>query len=235
MKLIIAGQVFGTKEKAKAFAVEMAKKYIGERIDQNSPDFGVFMDLWTRSPNFREGECHFEVGRRFNSVAVKTVMHDGEVVDWSLRNAVSGRFPSQHTQLTLAMRLSIRPQIQSFKQHNRKCEICYSWEDIQIDHVLPFKEIMRRFLDTGKAPEFYHFSASGWSFTKEHREYEERWYEFHRAHAKLRPLCSRCHGEVTLAARRQEQRALAEREVESVGQLLESQSLAEADAETDSS
>jgi hypothetical protein len=107
MKLVIGGLIFPTKAKAKSWAIDLAKKYVGGRIDENSPDFGTFCDLWARSPSFEDGVSHFEVGRRFSSVAVQTVMRDGRLIDWSLRNAVSGHFPSTHTQLTLAMRLAI--------------------------------------------------------------------------------------------------------------------------------
>jgi hypothetical protein len=209
MKIIIGGEIFATKAKAKEYVVNLTKKYIGGRVDESSPDFGVFSDLWTRSPSFEEGPCHFEVGKRFTSVAIKTVLREpvNRVIDWSLRSAVSGRFPSQHTQLTLAMRLAIRPQIQAFKYNNRQCAQCYVYNDIQIDHVTSFKDLMRAFIDKECPPTFYYFSPSGWAFCPEHVDYENKWTEFHLTKARLRPLCADCHKDVTQFARRQEMKS----------------------------
>ena len=175
MNLLIGGIVFATKRLAKEYAIDLAKKHVGGRIDENSPDFGVFCDLWVRSPSYEDGMSHFEVGRRFSSVSIKTLIRDGRIIDWSLRNAVSGHFPGIHTQLTLAMRLAIRPQIQAFKYGNNRCEQCCSWENIEIDHIVPFKELMSKYVSKGARPEYYHFSQSGWAFAKEHSEYEQGW------------------------------------------------------------
>ena len=124
MKLLIGGMVFVTKRLAKEYAIDLAKKHVGRRIDEGSPDFGVFCDLWVRSPSFEGGVSHFEVG--LSSVCIRTITGDGKSIDWSLRGAVSGHFPSIWTQLTLAMRVSIRPQIQRSSMTN-----------IEIDHIVP--------------------------------------------------------------------------------------------------
>ena len=61
---------------------------------------------------------------------------------------------------------------------------------------------MSEYVSKGARPEYYHFSQSGWTFAKEHSEYEQGWVEFHRRHAKLRPLCREHHSEVTRMTRR---------------------------------
>jgi hypothetical protein len=215
MKLLLGGQVFRTKALAKDYVMEIAKKHVGEAIMPDDPDFSLFADLWTRSPAFVEGMDHFEIGRKFSGVSVRAVSREGESIDWSLRNAVSGHLPGVHTQLTLAMRLAIRPQIVTFRNGNRKCERCYSFEDIEIDHVVPFKELMQKFLSLNPHPQVFHYTASGWQFCREHAEYEKAWIEHHRKYCVLRPLCSGCHKEFTLASRRQE------RDSDSMEELVE--------------
>lgn len=206
MKVLIGGQTFATQAEAKRHVVETAKKYVGRDITPESEHYSLFYDLWSRSPSFVDGYDLFAVGKKFSSVCIRALSRDGKSpVDWSLRNAVSGHFPNLWTQLTLAMRQAIRPQVVEYRNNHRSCSRCYSFVNIEVDHVKPFKELMQRFLSTHPAPAAYHYTSSGWVFRAENNDFERSWAEFHRAHAKLRLLCKECHQEFTLQALRQEQ------------------------------
>ena len=207
MKLLIGGQVFPSKALAKKYVIGIAERYVNSEINVKSPDYGLFQDLWTRSPSFEDGYDRFHVGRKFSGVCICSISSDGNnKIDWSLRNAVAGRFPTTWTQCVLSMRHAIRPQIQVFREQCNKCKLCDSKENIEIDHVVSFNSLMLGYLGpTVNMPDIYKYTSSGWTFTPENAEFEKGWVEYHRQNCELRPLCSTCHKQVTRASREPEE------------------------------
>ena len=148
------------------------------------------------------GECHFVIGQKFAGAAVKAVTTNG-VIDWSLRSAISGKQVSRWTMLTVALRGSIRPQMQRFRgAASGKCELCDFNGFCEVDHVIAFKSLMREYLDLrGYYPSEYAYQHSGWAFRLEDREFEMEWVQFHEERCSLRLLCHGCHLVVTKGQR----------------------------------
>src|SRR5690349_377054 len=144
MKLQIGDMHFPTKAQAKKYVREVVEQYVGAEINEESEHFGFFTALWTRSPAWVEGVRHFEVSRKFLGAAIRAVTGDGVIIEFSMRAAVAGKDVNVWTKLTLALRASIRPQIQHFKGKCRGlCELCGNGGKIEIDHVVTFKSLMR--------------------------------------------------------------------------------------------
>lgn len=207
MKVAIGNETFATKAAAKAYAMKVLAKYAGRRIEKGAEDFPFVSALWCRSPSWDDGYSSFEVGKKFSGICVVALAGDGRRIDWSIRAAVSGRHVGRWTQLTVAMRLAIRPQILDFRAANRgaDCELCGSKNDrpLEVDHIVSFRSLMRGYLDgrAGVYPDEFQYSHSGWTMRPEDSAFKDGWIEHHQAGAHLRLLCSGCHLRVTKEAR----------------------------------
>lgn len=104
--------------------------------------------------------------------------------------------PKSDKFLKEAMRFSILSQILDFKNNQNKleCSICKSTEDIQIDHLILFKDLYDEFIKTQKNipsqfDENYYNAAQ---FKPEDEGFENAWKQFHKQKAELRCLCKNC-------------------------------------------
>ena len=199
MKLWLAGTSYASKKLAKNHVKSVVNSLIGWEIRESSEHFKLLMDLWLRSPLFVHGVTHFIVGQKFAGAAMKAVTCEGQNIDWSIRGAISGKDVSTWTKLTGSMRGSIRPQMQKFiSAGSGECEMCDFNGFCEVDHVQPFKKLMRDYLDArGYFPSEYRYLHSGWSFTAADREFETKWVQFHQERCSLRLLCHSCHLTVT--------------------------------------
>lgn len=203
MKLRLGEMDFQSMGDAKKYVMNLAKGFVGREIHPGSEHFEFFSALWLRSPNWESGLTHFEIGRKFMSAAFVAVTHEGKRIDFSLRTAVRGKDVGTWTKLTIALRGSIRPQIQTFKAEcDGLCEMCGATEHLEIDHVVSFKSLMRGYLDSKNDvyPGEYDYNHSGWRFKSADWLFERDWQEWHRQKCLLRPLCSGCHLVVTKIA-----------------------------------
>jgi len=95
-----------------------------------------------------------------------------------------------------AMRFAVLSQILEFKNNQNKleCSICKSTDDIQIDHLILFKDLYDEFIKTqndipSKFNENYYNAAQ---FKPEDKDFENAWAQFHKQKAELRCLCKNC-------------------------------------------
>lgn len=144
--------------------------------------------------------CMVNIGIRNNKVfqnkEVYIIKDDSSIDDVSvMRNCVTGK---KADNLTIAMRNTIYPQIEEFKENceNLNCVICGSDKNPHIDHYEPqFIELKKIFLDKVdlKLPtKFDDNSFNGKIFTTSDNMFEKEWYEFHKKNATLRVLCQKC-------------------------------------------
>ena len=203
MKLRLGEKDFQSMSEAKKYVMNLAKEFVGGEIHPGSEYFDFFATLWLRSPNWVEGLSHFEVGKKFMGAAFVAITHEGKRVDFSLRTAIRGKEVNTWTKLTIALRGSIRPQIQAFKaQCEENCEMCGIAGKLEIDHVVSFKSLMRGYLDSKENmyPADYDYNHSGWRFKSADWAFEKDWQEWHKQRCALRPLCLSCHLVVTKTA-----------------------------------
>ena len=104
--------------------------------------------------------------------------------------------PNTTKNLKEAMRYAILPQILEFKnkQEALECSICKSNENIQIDHLILFKNIYEDFIKTRNdiPVKFDENYFNGAQFQPKDKLFEEEWYEFHKQNSQLRCLCKNC-------------------------------------------
>ena len=75
------------------------------------------------------------------------------------------------------------------------CEMCGSHQNIQIDHVILFKQLYDNFLLQNTLPVPTQFDDNYYNsamFKVDDVEFNNSWYEYHKKHCILRCLCSKC-------------------------------------------
>jgi hypothetical protein len=104
--------------------------------------------------------------------------------------------------LSSAMRASVEPSIQRFRDEKRGegCNICGNTTDIShIDHIKQFSEIRDEFLEMkkGSIPGTFDFKDNRPHFKKTDRRFDSEFREYHDSVATLQKLCIGCHKDVT--------------------------------------
>jgi hypothetical protein len=120
---------------------------------------------------------------------------DGTCSSISRITCVTQRGETNHALLRGAMRTAIEDQIRTYRDCHGFCEMCNAVAD-DIDHILPFAQLMQQFCD-GRTDIPISFSKR--SGTNQHcfkecnNAFETEWQSYHRANASLRALCKSCH------------------------------------------
>lgn len=132
----------------------------------------------------------------FNNLEVYIVKENGSIDDVSaLRNCVSG---NKSNSLSNAMRCSIYPQIQNFKENllELKCVECNSTKNIHIDHSSPqFIDLQITFIQTCDLEIPTLFDDNEWNgkiFKNINENFEKKWFSYHENNSNLQPLCKKC-------------------------------------------
>jgi hypothetical protein len=135
-----------------------------------------------------------------NQLVVYIKKENGTIDDVSvMNNCITGK-PKDN--LKTAMRVSVQPQIDEYKNNNyiKVCELCGEHKRIEIDHhsdKSPFAKLYIDFMEINKL----HIPAE-FDDTKSHMKYfkktdymfEEKWIKYHKETAILRMLCRSCNG-----------------------------------------
>ena len=135
-----------------------------------------------------------------NQLVVYIIKTNGEIDNVSvMNNCITGK-PKDN--LKIAMRVSIQPQIDEYKNNNytNVCELCGEHGKIEIDHhseKSPFAKLYIDFIETNTLP-----IPTSFNDTKSHMKcfkeldynFEEKWIEYHKENAIFRMLCRKCNG-----------------------------------------
>jgi hypothetical protein len=191
------------------------KKNIREIIDKigacdsvklKHPEYvPVFYNLFNRHPDYPSkfiGLTDIRIG--YNPVfrenlEVYIIKNNGDIENVSVLNhCITGK-PKDN--LKMAMRVSIHPQIEEYKNNNTPvCELCRKHEKIEIDHhseKSPFAKLYNEFMNTNKLtiPNSFDDTKSHMKcFKKMDEKFKENWIKYHKEHAILRMLCKSCNG-----------------------------------------
>jgi len=209
VKVIFEEKVFDTK---KEFDLYARKEIIGKIGLTNSVkktgthNFKTLNNLLKRHPEYNvktSKMVDFEIVRnKLNAAAfeVNILNDDDTKTDISWVTAIKANITK--SDLIEALRSSIESQIFDFKkatpQSNVFCQTCFSKDNIQIDHIVTFKDLVKSFLTKEKdeeVPTSFVNMTDGTNrkcFKKEDARFEQRWREFHFKHAELRFLCRTC-------------------------------------------
>ncbi len=138
--------------------------------------------------------CIVNNKRNFKYYEVNLIREDGTVEDISYRCCILNR--PKNKSLNDAMRYTIQPQIDDFKNSVEiyKCEYCNSYENIEIDHIKPFKDLTEDFLkNRNDIPVLFDDSPYNFAmFRHEDKNINDEWFDYHKITAKLRCLCKQC-------------------------------------------
>jgi hypothetical protein len=212
----------------KAWTTKIAIKNEVQRIVQNIPydghilpdtyEYQFFYDLLQNHPQaiskIRNGIssfCKKQITMNCNGWAL-VIMHplnDGEQWPWedsfSYSVCIDGKHKDLETLLPRVMRSTINDQIVDFKREQivMQCVSCGSGYDPQIDHVKPFADIAKEFIELHGVD--YNFAkddqvkSNGLSadipqYKFENTDYGNKWKQYHREHATYQVLCRNCNG-----------------------------------------
>ena len=132
MRVQIAGRCYATKKICKAHVTSVLSRLVGWEIRPHQEHYSLVNSLWQRCPAHVAGVEYFIVIEVFGKPALKAVTSDSSI-EFSIRQAISGKWAGRWTQLTSAMRGIIRPQIRAFKASTEmRCKFA-----IRLDSVKP--------------------------------------------------------------------------------------------------
>ena len=170
-------------------------------LTKHPNDYQFFLKIFERHPNYPEKFCNLKdikidyhpVFR--NQLEVLIVREDGSFDDVSvLKKCVSGK---NKDNLSVAMRNCIFPQIKEFRESQLilKCCICSNFYNIEIDHHEPdFVVLQNNFLKNEKniPTKFDSDHCHIKKFTEQDKDFQDKWFLYHKENANLRVLCSKC-------------------------------------------
>lgn len=123
----------------------------------------------------------------------RLIKTDGTEDDISYRICINKR--SSSYDINQAFRNAIDYQIKDFRNNCAKeCVFCGCNEDIHIDHIYLFKNLVNDFInERNDIPTSFDDNIDNTSiFKKEDINFENEWREYHEKHSTLRPLCKNC-------------------------------------------
>jgi len=166
---------------------------------EREEDFNAFMELFKDHPEYDTklenvvDLCIIKNKRNSRYFEINLIRADGTSEDISYRCCINSR-PTNYN-INSALRYTIEPQVKTFRDSNELvCEFCKSVEDIQIDHIITFKDMTDVFLKNRKdIPTLFDDNDyNGCKFRLEDKIFMNEWYEYHQKNAKLRCLCRKC-------------------------------------------
>ena len=166
---------------------------------EREDDFNDFMELFKNHPEYDTklkdvvDLCIIRNKRNFKYFEINLIRADGTREDISYRCCINSR-PTNYN-INSALRYAIEPQIKAFRNSSELvCEFCKSIEDIQIDHIITFKDLTDCFLKNRKdIPTLFDDNDyNSCKFKLEDKRFENEWYIYHQNNAKLRCLCRKC-------------------------------------------
>lgn len=194
------GIKFSSQIKCKQFVKEL-RAVGGDRIvSPGQEEFSgkdshdILIDLFTRHPNW-DGYMppKFRFGKgEWNEDAWFYLDKGGEWVCYSMDKCVTGRDKTEHSKRMSILRELIAPQIMEFpkiKCHNG----CDNYCQIEVDHVLSFKDLVGDFMSERSYPDIIKGSPNRF----EDESFSNDWINHHKENAWLRALCKECHDRKT--------------------------------------
>ena len=176
-------------------------------ITKESPYFNLILDMFERHP------CLGGVLKpdAFKLVKDNTTYRteafrphylgkDGLFHSFSLmKKCVTGRSDTLWSDQCDAFRYEIQSQIDEFRKNNKGCSECHNnTKPCDIDHVIPFKDILSNFLTQNEDEEIpTEFINEGVHKRFVDKAYREKWFDYHKHNALLTSLCIDCHKKKT--------------------------------------
>lgn len=187
------------KEQLLYFKSKLNKGCCSSLKKERNEDFNDFMELFKNHPEYDTklknvvDLCIIHNKKNKKYFEINLIKQDGSLEDISYLRCIN-KVPKNYN-LNSALRYTIEPQISEYRTKNRLiCEICKSSENIHIDHIENFSDLVNNFLNTRKdiPIDFDDNEYNGCKFQDKDIQFKIDWYEYHKKNAKLRCLCAKC-------------------------------------------
>lgn len=196
---------FSSRKKLKDYVKEEFLKYQDEIIDENHNIYNLCKDLIELHPSYDiERSDMFLIKSRKNIPDVKgqepfrTYTKKKEDEEWKcfawskccMLTKVNEN--KKLHDIIRAMRCDINEQIEEYRKNNNTCIKCGSLSYIEIDHVEPeFNVIRKSFCEKYDVDEIQHINDVDSTIKDEN--IRAKWKEFHKKKAVFQTLCRGCH------------------------------------------
>lgn len=189
------------KEKLEYFKNILNKGLNDSLLNNRKQDYDELMELFKKHPEYPsklKGVIDLKIItniRNSKYYEFNLIKDNGSIEDISYRCCIYTR--NSNLDFLNAMRNSIKPQIKEFRfMSKNKCEFCGDTSNIHIDHIYLFKYLVldfKKLFDQKDIPITFDDGIDNIAiFKKEDKDFSDSWYEYHKTHATLRPLCKRC-------------------------------------------
>jgi hypothetical protein len=204
--IVCHGITFKTKKELSQY-VNRIKDTINEchSIKTEYPDEYIFLnELIKRHPEYEEKVCKMVdlkmcMNKLKNGFEMVIINHDDTTTSISLPTCINSKASTIEQNVKRALRIVIQPQIDYYKRtHVLECQLCGDCDTIiHIDHVIQFEELFDKFMKEYniKLPTTFDKITDGTNRTclcDVDKHIGVLFYEFHKKHAVLRPLCAQC-------------------------------------------
>ena len=205
--LIFLGTEYATQKDFELYVKTLIYNIIGvcDDIKINHPDsFKVLNKILERNPNFNSRKENISTIKLVedtsnNSLKMFLVYENGHENAISWKCAITGKVKTDKYKLMSALRSSVEDQILKFRRESiQECNFCNSKNNLHVDHIKHFEEIVFEFLEimktkNKKIPTFFgETDRNRKCFLENDSEIQTLWNEYHKREATLRMLCQSC-------------------------------------------
>ena len=193
-------------EKRKYFIREKLKNFGIGTYSFGSEEYNFFMYILNYHPNkdykIKEGIKTFEL--KYNTLNKNTFHIDfirfdnsEDSFSWNTCARLNKSLPNQNIYLNEALRNTIKKDILEYRKIHkiRECVFCNSVENIQVDHITPFKSIVEYYFMNYnvKIPTSFDKDENRMCiFKEEDKDIEKQFYTIHKDMATYQYLCRNC-------------------------------------------
>jgi hypothetical protein len=184
----LAGRIFNSQKLCKEWVKTELERMVHTTTKE---DKDLLHEIIKGHPDqaLTKGVTDFSVYYHMNHIAMDIWKEEiREPISWV--KCATGRQETPHNLLTKALRDTVEYQIKEFKKKVPQfCEECGTHENLQVDHIIMFKDLVKEFNRNRIPPIAF--------IEKEHRlsfhdkEYENEWVTYHKNEATLRILCQK--------------------------------------------
>jgi 5-methylcytosine-specific restriction endonuclease McrA len=189
---ILAGRTFQNQKLCK----EWVKSKLESRVEKvlNQEDKDLLLEIIKGYPDqtYTEGVTDFSIFFQMNNIALDIWKGDTRhPISWV--KCVTGRQSTDHNRLKKVLRNTIESQIKEFREKAPHfCEECGTDENLQVDHIIMFKDLVEDFNRNRIPPtDFLDAGRGKLMFKEEDRLYHDEWVNYHKNEATLRILCQK--------------------------------------------
>lgn len=208
--IIFLDKIYRTQGEFETFVKNLIYNEIGvcNDIKNEYPfQYGLLIRILERHPDFilkTKNMCNIQIIEdklNRNALKIMIINTDKSKIDISWKCAITGKNKSDKSSLMSAMRSSIDDQIHQFRKDNElKCVFCFRTDNLQVDHIIHFDEIVFNFMNVIKDKKINIPNEFIETDDNTHRKcfleidnnFKNEWINYHYINSSLRVLCKTC-------------------------------------------